>query len=112
MTEVTFFKNNYGIINRFRLEGHADFSPNGTDIVCAGISAVTFGVIEMLENIVPDNLIKSDMANKGYLDILVVTVYDTNIKLLKQIDLITKTLETSLKLIAETYPANIKITYK
>jgi len=33
----------------FSIEGHADAGPYGKDLVCAGVSAVVFGILNTLE---------------------------------------------------------------
>lgn len=33
------------------VSGHADYADYGSDIVCAGVSAVTFGIINLFDNI-------------------------------------------------------------
>jgi Predicted ribosomal protein len=46
-----------GKISGFVMKGHADSGPHGSDIVCAGASAVSFGAlnaIEQLTSVVPD----------------------------------------------------------
>ena len=44
MIEVTLFENNKGI-TAFEISGHADSGPYGYDLVCAGVSAVSFGSV-------------------------------------------------------------------
>ncbi|WP_327078082.1 ribosomal-processing cysteine protease Prp [Peribacillus frigoritolerans] len=54
-----------GKIMSYRSEGHANYDVHGKDIVCAGVSAVTFGTfnsIEALLGIVPKHTI-----DHGYL---------------------------------------------
>ncbi|MGN7380674.1 Predicted ribosomal protein [Chlamydia abortus] len=49
-------------IESFSVKGHADFAESGKDIVCAGVSAVTIGTINAVEEllgIAPDTEMKS-----------------------------------------------------
>lgn len=36
-------------ITAFKVDGHADYAAHGEDIVCAGVSAVTFGTVNAIE---------------------------------------------------------------
>ena len=47
--------NEHGI----RMNGHAGYSKNGTDIVCAAVSALTCNLIHSMESLM-DNLIRAD----------------------------------------------------
>ncbi|GIP31375.1 ribosomal-processing cysteine protease Prp [Paenibacillus sp. J2TS4] len=49
-------------IHSFSVQGHADFAESGKDIVCAGVSAVTIGTVNAIEEllgIVSDTVMKS-----------------------------------------------------
>lgn len=45
MIQVTIQRSKDGFIRSFTLKGHADFAEHGKDIVCAGVSAVSFGTV-------------------------------------------------------------------
>lgn len=49
MTNITIERLQDGRICSFIISGHAFFSDYGTDIVCAGISAVSIGTVNALE---------------------------------------------------------------
>lgn len=49
MTNITIERLQDGRICSFIISGHAFFSEYGTDIVCAGISAVSIGTVNALE---------------------------------------------------------------
>ncbi|QKE75479.1 ribosomal-processing cysteine protease Prp [Arthrobacter citreus] len=51
MTKITIERLKDGRIGSFKISGHAFFADSGTDIVCAGISAVSIGTINALEAI-------------------------------------------------------------
>ena len=51
MTKITIERLKDGRIGSFKISGHAFFSDAGTDIVCAGISAVSVGTVNALEAI-------------------------------------------------------------
>ena len=48
MTKVTFFKKN-GVYYGFKETGHTGFAPEGEDILCAAISALTMLMINAIE---------------------------------------------------------------
>jgi len=45
MINAKIYRSNDGLITSFTLSGHAEFDEYGSDIVCAGASAVTFGAV-------------------------------------------------------------------
>ena len=49
MIRVTIDQAEDGRIRGFTLAGHAEYAEPGRDIVCAGVSAVTFGTVNALE---------------------------------------------------------------
>ncbi|MHA0857075.1 ribosomal-processing cysteine protease Prp [Paenibacillus sp. CMAA1364] len=49
MIIVRIFRNHSGLIDRFKVVGHADYANVGEDIVCAGVSAVTVGTVNSIE---------------------------------------------------------------
>jgi uncharacterized protein len=51
MVRVSIFRNHDHDILSFTMEGHADFAPNGQDLVCAAASAVSFGTINAIEKL-------------------------------------------------------------
>jgi len=51
MIKVTIYQNGQGDISSFTVSGHANFARHGEDIVCAGVSAVTFGTVNAIEEI-------------------------------------------------------------
>lgn len=68
MIEGTFKRQANSKIVSFELSGHANSGPHGSDIVCAGVSALAFSTIngiEALAGFTP--IVEIDMANQGYL---------------------------------------------
>ena len=41
-------------IKQVTVDGHADFSEHGSDIVCAGVSAVVFGLVNAIDELDED----------------------------------------------------------
>lgn len=55
----------------FLITGHADYAPEGADIVCAAVSALAFNTVNAVEQFteVPFQC-EADMENGGYLKVL------------------------------------------
>ena len=51
MINITINRNEIGMIQSFTMSGHADFANHGQDIVCAGVSAVSFGSINAVHEL-------------------------------------------------------------
>lgn len=84
----------------FHMEGHADFDEHGKDIVCAGVSAIAYGMfnsIFALTNTKPNVTIKD-----GLMDV-------ANIATTDDVQLLMKSLEVSLKTVEEEYSEYISI---
>ncbi len=66
MIDITITRNENRMIIAFTISGHAFFANSGKDIVCAGVSAVSFGTvnaIEALTGVVP----KTNQGKNGFL---------------------------------------------
>lgn len=89
-----------GKVKKVTISGHAKFSKLGEDIVCAGVSAISFGILNTLNKVDPDNVeIKVDDN-----EILIKTLKNT-----KEIDLVLETLIIQLKTVEIEYSKYIKI---
>jgi len=65
---------NRGIIG-FKLSGHAQYDEPGKDIVCAGVTAVTFGTVNSIEALLKLNL-HPKTPKRGYLEVTIPDVPD------------------------------------
>lgn len=66
MIIVTIRRNGQKAVTGFKIEGHANFAKAGWDIVCAGVSSVTVGTVnavEELTGIVMDSYMKNGFLN-------------------------------------------------
>ena len=92
------YKDNY--IKQITLEGHANYSDYGTDIVCAAVSATYLCTINGIFSVKDDSIEVFSVNNKEVVEVL---IQDTTInKLLENMIRCLKSLE-------EKYPNNIKI---
>ena len=55
MINVVFSKNSLGDILGFEIKGHAGYSESGSDIVCAGVSAIAYTALGALDEMVKVN---------------------------------------------------------
>lgn len=101
MITITLYKRS-GKYLRATSEGHADFSEEGTDIVCAGVSTLMYSVAETLmeEYQVPIAI------EDGFMDIDV-SKHDA-----PEIQTIMKVLEYGVKGVERQYPTYVKLQSK
>ena len=102
MIKVLVKQNNNQIVN-LSITGHADSGEYGKDLVCAGVSTVGIGAMNMLaKKGFLDDHIGTIEVNEGYINIIV-----------KQVDeicqVVLETLETTLDTMAEDYGQFIEI---
>lgn len=92
----------------FVVEGHAGYDEEGSDIVCAAVSILSYTVLNSLEVVAgvdPDEIEWSIDENTGFMKILLKkTCFESNI--------LFKTFETGIKLLLEDYSQNISLDYK
>lgn len=100
MVRVSFYYQENNII-RFEVSGHANFDQNGKDIVCAGISAVVFGCLNALDNLVSQSEV--DIIQEKNKIIIIVLQQTDNIQM------ILKTMLWQLKTISNQYAKNVTI---
>jgi Protein of unknown function (DUF464). len=110
MITVTIHRNQKGFIQSFTIKGHANFARRGSDIVCAGVSAVTFGTInavEALTGIVPD---VDQGSEGGYLHCRIPEGLPAETE--EKVRLLLEGMLVSLKTIERDYHEYITITFK
>ncbi|MFD2637572.1 ribosomal-processing cysteine protease Prp [Piscibacillus salipiscarius] len=70
MIELIIFKDSTDTIQGFELSGHADSGPHGHDLVCAAVSAVSFGAANSIIEICQIEPEIEQGAEGGYLKLL------------------------------------------
>lgn len=94
-----------GILTAFEIGGHANSGPYGFDLVCAGVSAVSFGCVNAVMELCSTDLHIDQGADGGYLYVkLPKSMYMT-----KEAQLILKTMVVSLQTIEREYEQFIQI---
>lgn len=65
MTRIQIFRRD-GHTRSFTCQGHTDFSDSGSDIVCAGVSAIVINTINCLEDLLHEQMeVEADEENGG-----------------------------------------------
>jgi uncharacterized protein len=109
MTTITIERLQDGRICSFIISGHAFFSDYGTDIVCAGISAVSVGTVNALEaicNIDAESHTVID-EEEGFLKYQL--PMNLNNEIMQKAQLILEAMIVSLQTIATSYSDNVTI---
>jgi len=65
LIQVRILRRKDGSIHGFEVKGHANFAKHGEDIVCAGVSAVTVGTVNSLEELA--GTVMDSRMNDGFL---------------------------------------------
>lgn len=85
MIHVHITKEPSGRISAFEMDGHADFAEHGKDLVCAGVSAVSFGAVNAIVKLTETTPEIEQGADGGYLRVAFpVTARDAEVQLLVQ----------------------------
>lgn len=96
--EITRNVSTGGIIS-YLSEGHADYDGHGKDIVCAGVSTVTFGTVNALEALL--GIVPAHTIDEGFLKIDIPEQMEP--KTFEQVQLLLESMVVMLKSIEESY---------
>ena len=103
MIKVTLFKQPDDFIQKFTVSGHSGYAPEGSDIICAAVSALaqtTIGALEDLTRLVIKYQISDEDA---YLECTMQSSQGSDNEDLKIASTITRTFEIGCKLIMDSY---------
>lgn len=109
MITVTIMRKNDQII-AFELSGHAESGPYGYDLVCAGVSAVSFGAVNAIYKLCEIDLEIEQSDEGGYLHVSLPQLIDHQLS--EQVQLLLKGMIISLQTIEQEYSQFIKIDRK
>jgi len=65
--KVTLFKTGDNFIKKFTVEGHAEYAPLGSDIICSAVSALAFTAIGSLNDLTGYDVSCEVRDNDGYM---------------------------------------------
>lgn len=104
MTRVAFdVSSKTGGIIGFNAKGHTGYADEGSDIVCAGVSALTQTCVNALRELA--GIAPSVIVGKGHMSVSVGAELSDPV-----IQTIMKTMMIGIRAIAEQYPANVSVT--
>lgn len=109
MINISIFREANQII-AFKLSGHAESGPYGYDLVCAGVSAVSFGAVNGIHVLCNIELEIEQVEDGGYLYVALPTDLSTEVH--TQAQLLLKAMIISLQTIEREYSQFIKIVSK
>ncbi|MGM9923776.1 MAG: ribosomal-processing cysteine protease Prp [Bacillus sp. (in: firmicutes)] len=96
-----------GKIHSFTMSGHANFAKRGSDIVCAGASAVSFGTVNSIMALTDVEPIIDTAGNGGYLYCEIPS--DISADSQEKVQLLLEGMLVSLQTIERDYKKYIKI---
>ncbi|CRZ34402.1 hypothetical protein DFR55_101175 [Herbinix hemicellulosilytica] len=82
MIKVTIYKKTDDLITGFKILGHAGFSHNGNDIVCAAVSALVINTINSIEQFTTDDIDITENEDKGLIEFHVTSPISSETNLL------------------------------
>ncbi|MFB4166603.1 ribosomal-processing cysteine protease Prp [Virgibacillus sp. JSM 102003] len=109
MINVTVYRNN-NQITMFELSGHADSGPYGYDLVCAGVSAVSFGAVNAVMELSEAELEIEQGDEGGYLCVTVPGQMDKAVS--EKVQLLFEGMLISLETIEREYSKFVTIQRK
>lgn len=102
MIKACFYNLDNGMIEGFKLTGHADYDDIGLDIICSAVTSNAIAVINSLERIVKSEFERVS-ADEGIIECFV------TMDSLRDSQLLFEHLKLALTSIEQEYPDNIKI---
>lgn len=94
-----------GQISSYRVQGHAGFADSGQDIVCAGVSVITIGTVNSVEELL--KVYMKQKSKHGLLHVFVPQQLDDLVQ--EKVQLLLESMVVMLKSIEETYGQYIAI---
>lgn len=110
MIRVTIEQTSTKDIKAFTMTGHANFAEYGSDIVCAGVSAVAFGTLNAVEALTSVHLEVVQGGEGGYLHCQVPK--HVSAEKMADVQLLLKGMVVALESIEREYSKYITITFK
>jgi len=89
----------------FKVSGHANYADNGKDIVCAGVSAITVGTVNSIEELT--GTVMKSKVKSGFLNAKLPT--DLKAEVSEQVQLLLSSMVVMLKSIEDSYGTYIQI---
>lgn len=87
-------------ITAFKVTGHAEYAAYGNDIVCAGVSAVTFGTVNAIEKLTGCKL-EIEMEDSGWFAARITDLTDEQVS--EKLQLLLEAMVVMLETIQHSY---------
>lgn len=107
MVKVQVLRNPRGQITTFTVEGHAGYGPKGTDIVCAAVSALTFGTVNAIVELLNVPLDVELKEEGGFLRCKVPAHLERTVQ--EKVDLLLEAMFLSLRSIEQEYRQHVRL---
>lgn len=108
MIKVMITRHSDGTIDSFTVKGHANYAKHGEDIVCAGVSAVTVGTVNAIEQLTGIELVCK--MQDGFVSGGVPKLLESPQS--EQVQLLLESMIVSLKTIEDSYGTYLQINEK
>ncbi|MCT1903364.1 ribosomal-processing cysteine protease Prp [Oceanobacillus sojae] len=108
MIQITVFQSD-NQVTAFELTGHAESGPYGYDLVCAGVSAVTFGAVNAIMKLCETDLNIDQGADGGYLSVRLPK--NISSEKLEKIQWLVQGMIVSLETIEESYGEHVRLNF-
>ena len=109
-TAVTFYRRPDGALVGYRCEGHTGYARSGSDIVCAGVSALTQATLNGLQNVLKAPVTSAIDDRTALIEATLKPEVTEN--QLQQAQLLLETLLQGLQAIERSYPRNVRIFFE
>ncbi|PFM56487.1 ribosomal-processing cysteine protease Prp [Bacillus cereus] len=113
MISISILHNNLDYINGFIVDGHANYSSYGEDIVCASVSTITIGTVNAIEKFCQVKM--QTEVRDGYLKAIIPIDRNDKKGFFKSghdIQLLLQSMAYTLRDLEKTYAKHIRITTK
>lgn len=107
MIQAVIYKNAQGVIQGFKIKGHAQYSEPGSDIVCSAVSAIAFTALGGMDELAGFQSFKQK-------DGLITCFIPNNLttEQFKVTEIILKTMDIGLRQIEADYSQYIRVRYE
>jgi uncharacterized protein YsxB (DUF464 family) len=92
----------------FKLTGHADYDEAGKDIVCAGVTAVTFGTVNAIEALLQVDL-DPKTPKRGHLDVVIPDPVSVSDETYPKLQLLLESMVHMIKGIESSYGKYVRV---
>lgn len=107
MIKVLIHRDSKGRIESFRVQGHADFSDAGNDIICAAVSVLVQNGINSIETLLHVKI--PDVSREGFVECQIPALED---HVSEKVQLLLESMAYGLQCLADEYPKNVSFVDK